>query len=81
MIEYKPKALKDLNKLDKQTVSRIRKEIQKLDNTPMQGDIKALHGELKGLYRLRIGNYRVIFEVNNNTVTILNVFDRKQAYN
>lgn len=80
MIEYKPKALKNLNKLSKQTVQRIRNSILGLNQNPMRGNIKALQGELKGLYRLRVGDYRVIFEVEDGTISILYVLNRKEAY-
>ena len=44
-------------------------------------NIKALQGEYKGLYRLRVGAYRVLFDTaDKNTIIILDVFARKDGY-
>ncbi len=45
----------------------------------LAGDIKKLKGS-KNEYRLRIGNYRVIFELEDKTVTVYNVGNRKDIY-
>jgi mRNA-degrading endonuclease RelE of RelBE toxin-antitoxin system len=43
-------------------------------------NIKALQGEYKGLYRLRVGDYRVLFETLGLTITVINVFARAKGY-
>jgi len=44
-------------------------------------NIKALQGNYKGLYRLRIGGYRVLFDVaDKSTIIILDIFARKEGY-
>ncbi|MBI2126613.1 MAG: type II toxin-antitoxin system RelE/ParE family toxin [Thaumarchaeota archaeon] len=50
--------LKNLERLDRQTNQRIISSIEGLSVNPFLG--KSLRGELKGLYSLRIGKYRVI---------------------
>lgn len=45
-----------------------------------QKSIKALTGELKGLYRLQIGDYRVIFDMEDYVITIISILHRKDSY-
>ncbi|MBL8222586.1 MAG: type II toxin-antitoxin system RelE/ParE family toxin [Bryobacterales bacterium] len=44
------------------------------------GDVKHLQGRLQGLRRLRVGNYRILFDETANEVTIHRVVDRREAY-
>ena len=44
------------------------------------GKVKPLSGDLEGLLRLRVGNYRVLFDETADTVTLHGVRDRKDAY-
>jgi len=46
-------------------------------------NIKKLKGELAGLYRYRIGKYRLFYEIDNDKIIvfILDIEDRKDAYN
>jgi len=44
-------------------------------------NVKALQGEYKGFYRLRIGEYRVLFETaDKTTIVILDIFTRQDGY-
>jgi len=45
-------------------------------------NVKALKGEFSGFYRLRIGRFRAVFEVQNGiaTIVVLTVDDRKDVY-
>ena len=52
-------ASKYISKLDKPTQKRI---IDGIDELPDNGDIKRLQGHKEKLYRLRIGDYRIIFK-------------------
>jgi mRNA-degrading endonuclease RelE of RelBE toxin-antitoxin system len=45
-----------------------------------EGDVKSLSGEFTGLLRLRVGNYRVLFDETPDTITIHRVRDRREAY-
>jgi len=57
---------------------RIMDAVSKL---PHEGDIKKLKGhQLKNLFRLRIGKYRVIFMVREKEVLILDVDNRGDIY-
>ena len=44
------------------------------------GRVNPLSGEFEGLLRLRVGNYRVIFDETEDTITIHRVRDRRDAY-
>ncbi len=45
-------------------------------------NIKRLKGKLSGLYRYRIGDYRLFYEINNDKIIvfIIDIADRKNAY-
>ena len=64
--------------LDEESQLRVAREVLKLESDPLMG--KALHGELKGLRSLRIGDYRVIYEVSGNKVVLHRVEHRRRAY-
>ena len=66
---------KSFKALDKPIKQRVRTAIEKL---PL-GDIKKLQG-YTAMYRLRIGNYRVIFEMNNDIIYIKDILDREEEH-
>lgn len=68
-------AIKDIKKLDTQTRDRILKGIYKL---PL-GDVKRLQG-YTNYYRLRIGDFRIIYSVSDETIIISAVLPRGEAY-
>ena len=74
-IEYKKKAVKYINSCDKQTKQRLKEAIEKL---PI-GDVKKLNG-LETDYRLRVGDIRVLFSIEDDTITIKDILPRGQAY-
>lgn len=43
-------------------------------------DVKALKGKYGNLKRLRVRNYRVIFETGNGVMLVYEIKDRKEAY-
>jgi mRNA interferase RelE/StbE len=76
------KAKKNIKRLDKQTQTRIVKAIKKLAENPRPNGCKALQGEFKGLTRIRIGDYRIIYEIVDNMliITVLTVAPRGGIY-
>ncbi len=74
-IEYKKKAIKYINSADKTTKKRLREAIEKI---PF-GDIKKLTG-LENEYRLRVGDLRVLFTVENDIITVNEIKPRGQIY-
>ena len=79
-LKIKQSAYKEIQQLDKKERIRIVSAIDKLTDNPHIG--KVLKGELSGLRRIRSGNYRVIYEINEGEVLILvlRIAHRKQAY-
>lgn len=83
-IEYSNRAEAQLQRLDRQTSERIaaymRERVAASDNPREQG--KALHGPLAGLWSYRVGNYRVVCDIQDNVLRILvvRVGRRGQVY-
>ena len=44
------------------------------------GDVKKLRGALAGLFRLRVGDYRVFFALENGQIVVSRVLHRQSAY-
>ena len=62
--------------MDKPTKKRIKAAIEGLTLVPPKGDIKQLQGYKDGRFRLRVGQYRIIYKYDNNgTVEILLILD------
>jgi len=74
-IEYSKKAVKYVDSADKPTKKRLKEAIEKI---PF-GDIKKLQGIENG-YRLRVGDLRVLFSLEDDTIYIDNIIPRGQAY-
>ena len=79
--EFTSKSLKQFRKLDRQIQFRIIKKLDQicLSNNPLEYADPIFDKEL-GEYRFRIGDYRVIFDISNDLITILKVGDRKDIY-
>ena len=74
-IEYKRNAVKYINAADKPTKKRLKEAIEKI---PL-GDIIKLTG-LDNAYRLRVGNLRVLFSLEDEKIIINDILPRGQAY-
>lgn len=74
-------AEKDLKKLSKETFSAIIENIRSLANNPHPPNSKKIKGSPND-WRLRIGDYRVLYEINNATkaITVMRVKHRRDAY-
>ena len=72
-LEFVPSAVKELSRIDKVIQRVIKAKLELLANDPacLKNNIKSLSGIYKGLFRLRVLDYRVIFQVTNKTVVIL----------
>ncbi|MDP3839294.1 MAG: type II toxin-antitoxin system RelE/ParE family toxin [Methylococcales bacterium] len=82
-IAFKSKANKSLQQLDNTIQIRIVDFLNKLalqDNPRLQG--KALTGEYAGLWRYRVGDYRIICNIQDNqlTILVLQLGHRKNIY-
>ena len=76
---WEPAARADLRKLDRETAMRILLTLTRYGNTG-EGDVKMLT-DRDGLYRLRLGKWRLFFDLDSpNTVRIHGIDNRGQAY-
>jgi mRNA interferase RelE/StbE len=77
---YSSSALKQLEKLDKNMQERILLTLERLRLRPESCSIKKLVG-MSG-YRLRVGDYRVIFDMENDKllILVLQIGHRKHIY-
>ena len=80
-ISYSKQALKYISKLDRQSTQRIKNALEQLSKEPPQGDIKPLKG-LKNTYRARIGDYRIVFEIDSdrNELILARIGPRGDVY-
>ncbi len=78
LVEFMPRAIKDLKTLPESTRRRIIAGIDALQDD-LAGDVKKLTN-FTPEYRLRVGKYRVLFEVEGAKVIIYRILHRKDAY-
>ncbi len=79
-ISFTKEASKDLKKLDKKFLSAVDKALNKLSLDPKVGF--PLVGQLKGYWKLRFSNYRIIYQIFEKKLLII-VFEikhRKEVY-
>ena len=79
-ISIKHSAVKALEKLDKPQRLRLIEAIDKLKDNPAAGSV--LKGEFSGLRRIRIGDYRIVYEVQDEQLVILviRIGHRREIY-
>ena len=78
-IELRRVSIRDLDKINSKDKKRILNSITSLKNFPQVSNIKHLVAS-DSAYRMRVGNYRVLFDLINDTVFIARVLHRKDAY-
>lgn len=77
-VNFKSQAIKDLKKIPKKDVVKLLDKIKSLENG-LKGDVKKLTN-FTPEFRLRVGNWRVLFEVLKNEIIIYRVKHRKEVY-
>ncbi len=78
-VEYKASVERDLRKIDRKEVNRILNKIDKVLGEDSHKGLP-LKGEYKGLYKLRVGTYRVIYSKTREGVLVLRIRHRAKAY-
>lgn len=78
-IEYKASVEKDLRRISQGDAARILGKIEQQLTRP-DAQHEPLAGEFKGLFRLRVGDYRVIYSRTAERVLVLRVGHRKDIY-
>ena len=77
-IIYTDPAREDLDQMPLRQAGQIVKKIGRLQ-TGLHGDIKRLQRH-DVMYRLRMGDYRILFDVVGGSIIIRRIKDRKEAY-
>ena len=78
-ISFKSSVYKDLKKIDKTKAKEILDKIEKeLSENP--DAYPQLSGKFSGLRKFRVGNYRIIFALIEDTILILRISHRKDVY-
>ena len=74
----KIEAERDLTRLSRDVARRIIAKIERMRND-LAGDVKRLVHYTPG-FRLRVGDWRVLFDIEDDTITIWRVVHRSDAY-
>jgi mRNA interferase RelE/StbE len=79
-VSIKQSALKSLKNIAHEDRLRIIEAIDQLKTNPAAGGV--LKGEYSGLRRIRIGSYRVVYEIHDEQLTILviRIGHRREVY-
>jgi mRNA interferase RelE/StbE len=77
----KPAVEKDLRSLPTNLVERVFDRIEALEDDPFPRQSLKLEGS-EQMYRLRVGDYRIIYEIDhaNRQITVHHVRHRREAY-
>jgi mRNA interferase RelE/StbE len=78
-VEWTETALEDMAALDKGIARRVKQAVERFADTGA-GNVKRLQGIDPPEYRLRVGDYRVRFHLDDETVQVLRVRNRREAY-
>lgn len=80
-IEWKKSAVRELKRLDRQIVPKVLAAIDSLSTQPLPAGVSKLQGSQQ-TYRIRVGNYRVIYQLFETqlVVEVVRVRHRKDAY-
>ena len=80
-VVWKSSAEKDLYRLDRQYVPRMTRAVEALSQNPFPPQVVKIE-KSEHMYRLRVGDYRIVYEVNtkSRTLTIHYIRHRKDVY-
>jgi len=78
-IEIRKSAIKDLKHISEPSKTKIHDKILELKDFPNIQNIKKLTN-FEPAYRLRVGNYRILFDVLDDTIIIGRVLHRQNSY-
>ena len=70
----------DLPKIDAKNRGMIKRAIEDRLATQPETYGKPLRKTLKGYWKLRVGDYRIVFKVSSNSIFIFGIIHRKEVY-
>ena len=77
-IEFRPKAFRDIKRLSPDVSRRIEQKLHLLSHD-LAGDVKRLVNYTPG-YRLRVGDWRVLFQPEGSRLVVHRIVHRSEAY-
>ena len=78
-VDYKSSVTRDLKKIDKSQIGRLLDKLEEvLSENPNAGS--SLKGQYQGLFKYRIGDYRVIYAKTTDGVLVLRIRHRGKDY-
>ena len=77
-VQFKPRALRDMEDLSSRIRARLLARIEEMSND-LKGDVKRLTS-FTPESRLRVGDYRVLFEIEEEKIVIYRIRHRREAY-
>ena len=78
-IVYTRAGARDVKKLDRVAKKKIEKRIETYSKKPLFYARKLLDPRI-GTYRWRVGNYRIVFDMDKRNIVILRVRHRREVY-
>ncbi len=78
-VNIRKSAIRDLRKIDSKHKKKIHSKIIELKNFPKVSSVKKLTN-FEPAYRLRVGGYRILFDIHEDTVEIGRVLHRRESY-
>jgi len=81
-IEYHPRTKSQLEIIPKKVRGQIFERVEKLSKDPRPIGVEPLHGADEGFFRVRQGDYRIVYSIEDHKLLILivRVVDRKEVY-
>ncbi len=81
-VEFAPGADGDLSRLDTPVVRRVRSRLDRLAENVESVPHETLSGQLRGLFKIRAGDYRTVYSLdrNNRRITVLAIGHRSEIY-
>ena len=81
-IKLDRKVEKDLKSVHPQDIKRIKAAIQELSKNPRPNSCKKLKGKQQDFYRIRVGNYRIVYTIQDDILLVLvvRVCHRREIY-
>jgi mRNA interferase RelE/StbE len=77
-IQFKPRAVRDIERLPSRIQAQLLARIEEMSDD-LKGDVKRLTN-FTPEYRLRVGDHRVLFEIEEKVIVIYRIRHRREAY-
>ena len=76
---YTKSTLRDIKKLDRVVRKKLKNKIEIYSKSPMKHARSLIDARI-GSYRWRVGNYRIVFDIEEKDIVILRIRHRREVY-